>query len=197
MIKYLTLLIFMISFILVSAFSCSSNEKEKAEETANEIKRNPSSEELSDYERLDQNWRDRGIEARDNLGMIENRFGQQDMCIKDFERAFYYFAIPEHAYVLKAKQATGMVYTFNILHGSELRDDPTFLKMTMVNFYYDTKGALIKVDVPILARGWRMQMSSKTPNGFMIDNSKCYYFININDPFESGVLSVKKEGKDI
>ncbi|WP_156979741.1 hypothetical protein [Bacteriovorax sp. BAL6_X] len=191
MIKYLSLLIFMISFILASAFSCSSKEK------VTETQRMPSSKELTDFERLDQNWLDRGIEARDNLGMIENRFEQQDMCIKDFERAFYYFTIPEHAYVLKAKQATGMVYTFNILHGSELRDDPTFLKMTMVNFYYDTKGSLIKVDVPILARGWRMQMSSNTPNGFMIDNSKCYYFININDPFESGVLSIKSDGKDI
>ncbi len=175
-------LFILFTIFIFSAFSCSSNDKSKEA-------RNPSSKSAA----LSDQWHERGIKAKENLDNIGQRNSTSFKCIKDFERAFYYHAIPEHSALLKGVQPMGTIYSFSIAHVSELSRDQRYLKVTLVNFYYDLEENLFKVDVPILASGWRIQMSEKSPHGFMLDNNKCYYFINISDPFESQVLSIPSD----
>lgn len=185
-------------YLLTCAFSCSSSKKQEQVKanTASSASRSLSSFE-GDYRELDKDWHDRGIIAKENIERIHDKVTLQDLCIKDFERSFYFHAIPEHNEAIRGTQEDGIVFALNILHSSEQVRDYRLLKVTLINFYYNHDSELVKVDVPLLARGWRVQVSSKRPGGFVIDNSRCYYYINIENPFESSVISIESNGKDI
>ncbi|WP_419168498.1 hypothetical protein [Halobacteriovorax sp.] len=183
-------------YLLSCAFSCSSNIEQSDTKANTRSLSSVEGKVEQDYQELDKDWHDRGMVAKDNIERIKDKRTLQDLCIKDFERSFFFHAIPEHNEAIRGTQEDGIVYALNILHSSEQVRDYRLLKVTLINFYYNHDSELVKVDVPLLARGWRVQMSSRRPGGFVIDNSRCYYFINTVNPFESGVLSINN-GKDI